>query len=100
MPRLLPVVWDLEFGICDFPRPTRAVFRSERALCLSKYVSVFVWTYVGLCRALRRHLRRHLYRDLHRNPYRLPSATLNRASLQKPLREPNPALFLWLYGLK
>jgi hypothetical protein len=37
-----------------------------------------------------------LYRDLYREPY----PALNRASLQKPLGKPNPALFRWLYGLK
>ncbi len=68
------------------------ISRSERALCLSKYLSVFVSTYAGLCRASRRHARRHLRlrlnSDLCRDLYREPHAALNRALLSKPFQKP------------
>jgi hypothetical protein len=37
---------------------------SEKALCLSKYIAAYVWTYAGLYRALRRHMCLHSYGDL------------------------------------
>jgi hypothetical protein len=61
---------------------------------------VYDRTYAGLCRALRRHVRLRLYCDLCRDLYHEPYPTLNRASFQKPLEKPNPALFRWPYGLK
>jgi hypothetical protein len=79
-------------------------FRSERALCLSKYGAVFVGTYAGLRRALRRHLRLRLILnlDLNLDPSLCPA--LNRALVrkpfQKPSEKPNPALFHRLCGFK
>jgi len=39
----------------------------ESTSCLSKYISVYVRTYAGLCRALGRHLRLRLNPDLYLN---------------------------------
>ena len=79
-------------------------FRSERALCLSKYGAVFVGTYAGLCRALRRNLRLHLNLNLDLNLDLALCPALNRALLrkpfQKPSEKPNPILFHRLYGFK
>jgi hypothetical protein len=36
------LVWDLGFGIWNFPHHVRVIFRSERALLLLKYASAFV----------------------------------------------------------
>jgi hypothetical protein len=57
------------------------------------YLSSYVWTYAELCRALRRHVRLQLYLDLDLNLNSRLYPSLNRASLQKPLEKPNPALF-------
>jgi len=43
-------------------------------------------------------LRLNLNLNLNLNLVLYPA--LNRAPFQKPLEKPNPALFLWLYGLK
>ena len=69
-------------------------------MCLSKYVSGYVRTYAGLCRALRRRLRLFLNLNLNLNLNLSSYAALNRASLQKPFEKPNPTLFHRLDGLK
>jgi len=69
-------------------------------LCLSKYISVFVWSHTELCRDRRRRVR--LFPNLNLNlNLSLPSyPALNRVPLQKPFEEPNPTLLHQLYGLK
>ena len=62
-------------------------------MCLSKYVSVFVWTYAELCRALRRHVCRHLNLalfldldlDLNLSLYLNPNLFLFQSSFEKPV---------------
>jgi len=63
-------------------------------LCVSKYLSVFVWTYAELCRDLRRHLRPHRYRELLRKPY----PALNQKPLTKPFQKSFQKLFASLFG--
>ena len=88
-----PLPAGLGFGVWDFPHRVRVISRSERALCFSKYVSVFVWTYADLCRDRRRHARRHVYREL----CRAPCPALNPKSLAKPFtksyKKSNASLF-------
>ena len=92
MPRsaLVFQVWDLGFGIS----------RSERALCLSKYISVYVWTCAGLCRALRRHVRLLLnlafVLNLNLNLNLFPNLNLNLFLFQMSFRKPNQSSFRWL----
>jgi hypothetical protein len=77
---------------------------SESALCLSKYLSVFVWTYVGLCRDWRRHARLRLNLalfldldlDLNLNLY----LNLNLFLFQKPFEKPNPSSLRSLSGFR
>ena len=73
---------------------------SESALCLSKYVAVYVWTYAGLCCALRRHLRLHLYLDLDLDLNSWLYPALNRALFQKPFQKSFSSPFRSLWVLK
>ena len=63
------------------------VSRSERALCLSKYVAGYVRTCPDPCRGRRRRLRLYLYLDLDLNLDLAPHPALNRALFGKPLEK-------------
>jgi hypothetical protein len=73
-------------------------------MCLAPYLSSYPSScrsaYAYLCRALYRRLRLCLNLNLNLDLNLAPYPALNRASFQKPLGKPNPALFRWLYGLK
>jgi hypothetical protein len=77
----------LEFGVSRF----------ERALCLSKYLSLFVRTYPDLYRDRRRHLRLHLNLtfdlNLNLNLDLALSLALFGKSLKKTFERSNPLPF-------
>ncbi len=70
------------------------VSRSKRALYFSKYISLFVRTYVGLYRDLRRHvcllLNLAFDLNLNLNLNRFPNLNLNLILFQKPFERSNP----------
>jgi hypothetical protein len=63
------------------------ISRSERALCLSKYLSVFVWTYAGLCRDRRRHARLRLNLNLNLSLNLALNLNLNLFLFKKPFEK-------------
>jgi hypothetical protein len=58
----------------------------ESALCLSKYVAEYVWTYAGLCRALRRHVCLHLNSELYLDLNSWLYTELNREMFEQSYR--------------
>jgi hypothetical protein len=58
----------------------------QNPLRLSKYLSVFVWTYAELYRDLRRHVRLHLNLDLNLNLNLWSHPALNPKLLTKPFK--------------
>ena len=84
------------------------ISRSERALCLSKYVSVFIRTYADPCRDRRRHARLrpnlnlnlNLNLALNLNLNLSPNLNLNLFLFQKPFQKPNPSSFRSLSGFR
>jgi hypothetical protein len=65
----------------------------ESALCLWKYISVFVRTYAELCRDRRRHARLRLNLNLNLNLNLVLYPALNRAQVMKPFKKPNALSF-------
>ena len=61
----------------------------ESSLCLSKYGSVYVWTYAELCRDRRRHARLRLNLNLNLNLNLVLYPALNHALFAEPFRKPN-----------
>jgi len=67
-------------------------------LYLSRCVSVYDWTYAGLCRDRCRHPRLHLIGNLCLDRYNKPHAALNRALFEKSLQRSFKKLFESPFG--
>ena len=76
----------------------------ENPLCLSKYISVFVWSHTDLCRDPRRHARRHLnlsmYLCLYLYLYLMPHAALFERPFRKSFQKPFESSFDSSIGFK